>query len=306
MRDDPLLSIKAQEQAAYQALLKDPSRLRMLKEKAGLGDGKSEKERRREEKEKMREEKEERRKIREERRRRRDERGGSDSGSEREGRRKEERSRSPVREDRRRDSYGNGRDDRGEGSSSRDYRSRNEYQERRNGDERDRDGFRSRDSRVSYRPRDSKDSYRPRDRDSHYYRPNQDRNSNSRWDNRTSNNPRPQASDLNDSKIPSAPISTSTSISTVTEEASNRAAKLAAMQQSASNLNTTRDAYLKRVEKEELEEMEKEEILRKKAKRDGDGKGSFLLDQARSEGGIGLEERLKRGAGRGLQKLGAD
>lgn len=35
-------------------------------------------------------------------------------------------------------------------------------------------------------------------------------------------------------------------------------------------------------------------------------KVAFLIDQARNDGAIGLEERLKRGAGRGLQKIGPD
>ncbi|CAD6903467.1 unnamed protein product [Tilletia laevis] len=59
IRADPLLAIKQQEQAAYQALLKDPARLRQLQEANGVvtGESKEERRKRREEKRRAKEEK---------------------------------------------------------------------------------------------------------------------------------------------------------------------------------------------------------------------------------------------------------
>lgn len=54
IREDPMLAIKQQEQAAYQALLKDPTRLRQLRAAAGLADEDSKEERRQRKKEKKR------------------------------------------------------------------------------------------------------------------------------------------------------------------------------------------------------------------------------------------------------------
>ena len=60
IREDPMFAIKQQEQAAYQALLKDPTRLRQLRAAAGLQDedGKEERRRRKEERRRKRDERE--------------------------------------------------------------------------------------------------------------------------------------------------------------------------------------------------------------------------------------------------------
>ncbi|EPQ28956.1 uncharacterized protein PFL1_03246 [Pseudozyma flocculosa PF-1] len=76
VREDPMLAIKQQEQAAYEALLRDPTRLRQMRQKAGLPDTADRKE-----------SKEERRRRKDEKRRRREEqadhRGHASSSSSR-------------------------------------------------------------------------------------------------------------------------------------------------------------------------------------------------------------------------------
>lgn len=137
IREDPLLAIKQQEQAAYQALLANPHRLKQLQEKAGLKAGKKD------EKKKEKDEKRRRKEERRERRARGEKEGRSESPElelgeggigealdrrERErgygGSSRRERSRSPRRYDerdrtpRRRDDYNDRRLDHYASSSS--------------------------------------------------------------------------------------------------------------------------------------------------------------------------------------------
>lgn len=71
IREDPLLAIKQQEQAAYQALLSNPLRFREMQERNGIKPKRSSEEKARE-KEKRRKEKEEKKRLKHERKHHRD------------------------------------------------------------------------------------------------------------------------------------------------------------------------------------------------------------------------------------------
>ena len=79
--------------------------------------------------------------------------------------------------------------------------------------------------------------------------------------------------------------------------AAERAAKLAAMTASASELDATRTKSLAQRAEEERVEMEKEERMRKKYTKD-DVKGTFFAQKTE----IGLSETLGRRNGVGLQR----
>ncbi|EST08968.2 CBF1-interacting co-repressor CIR, N-terminal domain protein [Kalmanozyma brasiliensis GHG001] len=87
VREDPMLAIKQQEQEAYEALLRDPARLRQLKMQAGIdvnSESKEERRRRKEEKRRRHEERDRRSRHDDEDRRRRP--GSSHSSSHHESR----------------------------------------------------------------------------------------------------------------------------------------------------------------------------------------------------------------------------
>ncbi|RGP66267.1 pre-mrna-splicing factor cwc25 [Fusarium sporotrichioides] len=161
IREDPLLAIKRQEQAAYEAMMNDPARRRQLLAARGIDDEKKEKSRRKED------------------RHRRRHRHRSADGEDRHHRRRRSysRSQSPRRRDgSREDRHRRRRDD------SRDRHSRRRRDDSDEGDRRDRDsrssGDRHRhdsdrrhsDDRRDDRPRDSRRDERPRDNNRQYSR----------------------------------------------------------------------------------------------------------------------------------------
>ncbi|SPO39947.1 uncharacterized protein PSFLO_05429 [Pseudozyma flocculosa] len=172
VREDPMLAIKQQEQAAYEALLRDPTRLRQMRQKAGLPDTADRKE-----------SKEERRRRKDEKRRRREEqadhRGHASSSSsrhhrDRDGDRDDDRHGHHRSSHRHRHGHGHGgyddrdhdrRDDSGRHPSR--YRSDDD---RRNqdrggtGGSRDHGRSRSRGSPERYGRREEEDRSRPRRR----------------------------------------------------------------------------------------------------------------------------------------------
>ncbi|KAH9044518.1 Pre-mRNA splicing factor-domain-containing protein [Lactarius pseudohatsudake] len=294
VREDPLLAIKQQEAAAYETLMSNPLRLREMQERNGIKPSKKDKKDKKREKQ---ERKEQRRREREERHRPRspplsdyDERDHDHRRSPRSRRSLSPRdrySRSPVdsrrfrdRDERPRPSYSPHRD----GRRSRSPDSRRERRERSNGfdtgrrrvpderkprwprsDESDpetRGRERSRTPERGTRHGDDSLLKRPRSRSPAVEAPRNHKRT------RPSSPPRPPA---------------------VTDD---RAARLAAMTNSAAEMSAERKDRLAALLEKEKAELEAEELARAKSK----GMGGFLSkEQKKVFGGHGgLEERLRR------------
>ncbi|EJT99967.1 hypothetical protein DACRYDRAFT_68900 [Dacryopinax primogenitus] len=285
IRDDPLLAIKRQEQAAYEALMSNPLRLKQLKEKAGIKDDKKKaKEEKRKRKEQRRAERG-RERGRDERRS--DETDEDDYDDRRRSngyRRERDYDRSRNRDDDRDRAYSRGRRD---SRSDSPYYDRRSLSPRRNREER---YACSPPRRSPPRRRASDDSPPPRERDrSPYSRrspPPRER----------SPPPRRRVSPPHRSP-PSRPAGRS-----VEDLERDRAARLAAMSTSAVRLTEERKERL-----EKLLEQEKVEAAAEEARRKG-SKASFLeREEMRMVGGdMSLEERMRRSGRQGLQRIEAD
>ena len=295
IREDPLLAIKQQEQAAYQALLSNPLRLREMQERAGMKvkDKKDKKDRKRE--------KEEKKRRKEERRRHRDSRSRSPDT-----RHRSRHSRSPDVRMRLRSP-----DDRRE----RDYPARRDYYDRRSrsrspdrGDSKhhslpsrlppsyDRPSDRSsspepprrgdRDRRRSRSP-PRYDDYKPRQDDSFSKRPR----SRSPRRGPERDEPYPKRSRIERPPIPSRPPPPPSN----QPKPDDRAARLAAMQSDASTMSVDRKERLAQLLEKEKAELEADDRARKESK----GMSSYLsMEQKRVFGGTGgLEDRIRRGRG---------
>jgi Pre-mRNA splicing factor/N-terminal domain of CBF1 interacting co-repressor CIR len=239
IREDPMLAIKKQEQAAYEAMMNDPVRRRQLMQAAEKENGSSEKERRHRHRHRHRDDEDRRS-------RHRSRRHDYDNDDRKHRRRRDDnasRSRSPVR---------NSRTQRSPSPSRRT--SRREHRER------------------SYSPQSRRRERSPRrDRE----RDRDDRRQT--WH----HNPRPAPSHR-DAPAPSKPSD---------EE---RAAKLAAMQQNASDLDNMRTDRLAAVDAREQAEREADEAARARTSKDG-GRGAFLSNINKRAGELDLSERLQRG-----------
>ena len=285
IREDPLLAIKQQEQAAYQALLSNPLRLREMQERNGLKPKKSKEEKKRE--------KEERKRLKHERKHRRIRSSSlNDRRSERRSPSYDDFDRSPAPYSRRsrspERSYSNAKryDDPsprrlGRSRSPEQYRHRHSYSPAR-------DGRMPPVSRVWPRSDESDDDYnggRTRDRTSHPVNGKRYRSPSPR-DDRGSENKRFRASPPPQRREPPRRVDT------VTEE---RAARLAAMTSNASVMSLERQERLAALLEKEKADLEAEEQARARSK----GMGSFLShEQKKVFGGSGgLEERIKRGRG---------
>ncbi|PWN40351.1 hypothetical protein IE81DRAFT_325648 [Ceraceosorus guamensis] len=325
IRDDPLMSIKAQEAAAYQALLKDPTRLKALKAAAAAkgGDGSPAEG----------ESKEERRRRKEEKRRRKEEREGRrEEDRQREGDRyrdaRREEDRSGLRD---RDAYYGRMEDRGgrrerpdrsdrAHRDEREDRHQRDYERSRRDDWYDRGGYREGESSTQRRASSGRDARHLIDRrqPSSARRPHSrspSRHDGARSRSRSPIRPAP-------APAPAPPLDARSSY----PAASEREAKLAAMQSNASALNASRRSQLERVRvAEEAELVREEELRRKLASRrekagggEEGGKATFVLEQQRLAYGMGagargqkdmemdLAQRLRRGGREGLQRMGAD
>lgn len=259
IREDPLLAIKQQEQAAYQALMSNPLRLREMQERNGIKPKKEKKDKKREKKEK----KERLAKEREDRSRsrtpiddykRNDRR--HDAGDDRHYRRRS-RSRSPG--------YRRGRD-------SRDDHVRTWPRS----DESDDNGYGRRRSVERSGKRTEDDRKRRRSPSPLHRNP---------YPKRTRYSPPPRS----DSRPgPSTQKQSSNA-------AGDRAAKLAAMQSGAATMEVERQQRLMALLEKEKADLEAEEQARAKSK----GMGGFLgQEQKKVFGGVGgLEDRIKRGRG---------
>ena len=318
IREDPLLAIKKQEEAALRAMANRPDVRKALRAMKN-GDGESKEER----KARKRAEKDDRRRERHERReKRRDysrsrspkseysgDRDGrrSHSGRERSdyGRDRDEfgreerrryrsrsRSTSPKRERedsrRREDSPGRHRDDRSE--SRRDH-----HDDRRRSDRREEDRYR--DERRGDRERDDRIPP-PRHNPSHSGHSNGYRDGHDSRDVRP-HHARPSAMDMADrptSARPSAPAPpTAGGVGSSLDEM--RAARLAAMTSSARDMDDQRAQSLKiRAEREKLEE-ERDMAMRARMGKEAVNAGFF-----NSQKNLSLGEAMSRRGGQGLQR----
>jgi len=298
IREDPLLAIKQQEQAAYQALMSNPLRLREMQERNGVKSKKDKKEKKKEKKEKKE-------------RVRLEEYGRNRSYS----RSRSPRRRSPSydRYSRSRRSPSHDRYDRSRRSPSHDrygrsQRSRSPIRPSRDS-QRDEDHYASKRKRsptsdARSRPRGDPPS---RDHDRVHTWPRSDEsdgsNNRRRYDDRrapvgdrrqrsrspASKRTRRSPSLPPRSSRPSEPSQISAPGTT------DRAARLAAMQSNASTHEQDRQKRLVALLEKEKAELAEEERLRAKSK----GMGGFLShEQKRVFGGEGgLEDRIRRGRG---------
>ena len=281
IREDPLLLIKQQEQAAYQTLMSNPLRLRELQERNGIKPKKDKKEKKKE--------KEEHRRLKHARKNHRDGDSRSRSPVERHNRRGSpvdnylySRSRSPdvVRRDDRYDRHYSRRSPSPEyRPRRRDSRSPPRYHRRDDrrhepawprSDESDSvDGARGRATNAFY-------DKRRRSRSNSYDRPDDHRTKRAR----ALTPPRQESRDTSHNQ---------------TRSAGDRAARLAAMTSNATSMSAERQERLAALLEKEKAELEADERARAKSK----GMGSFLSqEQKKAFGGTGgLEDRIRRGRG---------
>lgn len=254
IREDPMLAIKKQEQAAYEAMMNDPVRRRQLMQAAGKDSGSAEKERRHHRHRHRHRDDEDRRS------RHRSRRHDYDEDDDRKHRRRRgssasvSRSRSPARHSRSRRSPSPSRH-----TSRRSRSPRREHREHRE---------------RSYSPQPWRRDRSPRrDRDREHERNDRRKT----WH----HNPRP------------APTQHEAQASSKSAE-EERAAKLAAMQNNAIELDHVRADRLAAADAREKAEREADEAARARTSKDG-GKGAFLSNINKRAGELDLSERLQRG-----------
>ncbi|GKT42835.1 pre-mRNA-splicing factor CWC25 [Colletotrichum spaethianum] len=296
VREDPLLAIKRQEQAAYEAMMNDPIKRRQLLASMGMADDKSKS----------------RSKDKEERHKRRHHHRHRDGDDDRDRHRKRRRSYSRSRSPRRR------RDDPEDGD-------RHERQRRRSDSENRHSHRRRRVSRSrSPRRRDSgdKDDYDRRDRrdrreDRERQRPasvsDEDRairrrerspRRNDRRDDRNGDASRsrgPRNYDNRRQDRDRQPDGRANGGKEADDQAADeeRARKLAAMQAAASDLDTDRVRRLAALEEREKAAREADNQARERSSKYGDRE--FVNGLHRQAGNMSLGERMGRGR-QGLQK----
>jgi len=265
IREDPLLAIKQQEQAAYQALMSNPLRLKQLQEKNGM---------------KVKKDKKEKRKHKDKGKHRSDDRPRSLERT-----RHRSRSHSPHRS---RDDY------------SRSRRSPSPYSRhsrRRSPSYPLRDDHRCQRDRSADEPphrRGSRDDVRQWPRSDESDEVPSSRSSGNKP--RSSHDDRKRQRSQSPPRRPSPPKRSRVSpppVTTQTQPATDRAARLAAMSSNATVMSSERQEHLKKLLEQEKRESELEQQLRAKSK----GMGGFLnQEQKKVFGGSGdLEERLRRG-----------
>ncbi|KDR85427.1 hypothetical protein GALMADRAFT_234299 [Galerina marginata CBS 339.88] len=297
IREDPLLAIKQQEQAAYQALLSNPLRLAKMQKDLGVKPKKDKSERKRE--------KEERKRLKRERHKDRDSRTPSPA-TRRIGRdrspvsndyhrssrtlspryRSTSRSRSPVPPRHRDDEYA-GRSRR---YSPKQYRGRSRSHSPRR--------YSRSDSEERYRdlPSGSNGFHgRRQDEPSHRYPPpprHLENGKRSRSPSPRRRSPPPKR--IRAERSPPPPPRASSSNTNIKAE-EDRAARLAAMTLNANSMSEDRQKRLAALLEKEKAELEADERARTKSK----GMSGFLSEeQKRVFGGVGgLEDRIKRGKG---------
>ncbi|KAH0424174.1 pre-mRNA-splicing factor cwc25 [Colletotrichum camelliae] len=306
VREDPLLAIKRQEQAAYEAMMNDPIKRRQLLASMGIEDQQKDKS-------KKREDRHERHKRRHHRRR--DDDSEDDRRHKRRRGQPDSRSRSPRRrqgdsddEDRReRRHRRSDSQDRDRGSHRRRRSPRSRSPRRRESGEKDdyerRDRRERRDDRERRRQPSVSDEDRPvrqRERSPRGYDGrNGDRTGDRNGEASGSRDRRPHENrrfDRNRDTRGDGRANGKADNSAADEE---RARKLAAMQAAASDLDTDRDRRLAALEAQEKAAREADDQAREKSSKYGDRQ--FVNGLHRKAGNLGLAERIGRGR-QGLQR----
>ncbi|KAK7695177.1 hypothetical protein QCA50_002367 [Cerrena zonata] len=300
IREDPLFAIKQQEQAAYQALMSNPLRLKEMQERNGIKPKKDKKDKK---------DKKEKKKHRKER-----DHDRSASPYHRDSRRSDSRDRHSHR---RRSPSPYSRRSR---SPPRRYNDDHEYRGTKRGRSHSRSPCTSRRDDRSREPhRDSRDAGRVRtwprsdesddaahDRRNHAEGSNGDRPPKPASPDRKrrfSRSPERSHSQSFKRSRPSPPPPRHDSTSKPsTSSADDRAARLAAMSSNATTLTAERREHLTSLLAQETADREAEERARAKSK----GMGDFLShEQKKVFGGSGgLEDRIRRG--RGQMRVDAD
>ena len=295
---DPMLAIKKQEQAAYEAMMSDPVRRRQLMLAAG-----------REEEERVEKSKERRKEKDREGRHRRHRYRHRDHDDDDGHRSRRHRRYSDEHEDghrSRRKRYSNEDDDR---RSHRDHsdrrqrppsvsesRSRSRSPRRRSDEDRDNRRYSSRRDRSYSRPRSPasrrrRDSYdERRDRRRSYPSPRRSGSSDSRsrspyQSRRQDSSRRERRRSPSYSTKQKAYVSPPNDTSKKADEDANRAAKLAAMQSNASELETDRQTRLADIAEKEARQRAEEDKKRS-------DRGKFIGSVRREAEGVGMERRL--------------
>ncbi|KAI0756846.1 Pre-mRNA splicing factor-domain-containing protein [Daedaleopsis nitida] len=291
IREDPLLAIKQQEQAAYQALMSNPLRLRELQERNGIKPKKDKKDKKDKKKDKHKHRKDKHKE---------DSRSRSRSPySDRERRRPDSRDRysrrrSPSPYDRRPRSPVPSR-------SRYDDDRRDESRSNRPGRSRDRTPDRYRDSRSDFgqvRTWPRSDESDDNGHESRRPRSPSTRNSRDDFDGRKrrrSSSRSPRRAEPGPSKRTRMSPPPPRPAPRPVDKPDDRAARLAAMSSNASSLTSERREHLTKLLEQEKAELAAEERVRAKAK----GMGGFLSHEQKKVfgGGGGLEERIRRGRG---------
>ena len=256
VRDDPMLAIKKQEQAAYEAMLKDPVRRAALLKAAGANAEESERKERRH-KHKHRDRDSERHRDR-------------DDGHRRH-RHRDEDDRDHRRSSHRRRRSEDDRYDRHDGRSRGHRRTRS----RSPSDSRSPPPYRRRESAADRRRSRSPEPYRNGGRHN-----DRDLKHSKSWNHPPS---RPSFDEKPNRIDPSAATD-------------DRAAKLAAMQQAASELDIDRERRIKVMEEREAASREAEAAERTRSSKLG-GKGDFSIGMRKKGLEMGLGDRMRRGRG---------
>ncbi|KAI3627605.1 CWC25 [Malassezia furfur] len=322
IREDPLLAIKQQEQAVYEMLMKDPTRLRQMRAKMGLEPDRSERRHRHRDGDRSTRHSHHGRHSRSERSRYDDDR------SERSSRHDDRSERSSRYDDRSsRDAY------RSERHRSHRYDRYDRRDVRRDPDDRRHEEDRyasSRHGRDDYERRHSSSRYDDAERS--YVSGRRDRDGRdrrledgpSKYEDRASRSSRAESSQAseythrNRYRAQDRPRGgRERSRSPARMDDTTREAKLAAMMSDARKLEDQRNAWIDKVNAEEQSRQAEEDQARNDAhdhskwrEGGGTGKAAFLLDQQRSlwgeqSGGMDLHERLRRSRN-GLQRVGAE
>lgn len=274
IREDPLLAIKQQEQAAYQALMSNPLRLREMQERNGIKPKKDKHERNKK--------KDERKRLKAERKHHRDSRSLSPRDP-RQSRSPYERRRSPVPYSRRSTSQERGHHRLLRHDSYRytpDFRRRS-YSRSPILDDRVRERERNVDSSHSRRRRISPNYINGRHSDS-----------------READDHRFHSKEYHaDRSPPPKPCQSSPSKQDVKSLSEVRTARLAAMTFDATSMQSERKQRLAELLEKEKAELAKEESERAKSAKSG-GIGGFMnSDFKKVYGEGGLEDRIRRTRG---------
>ncbi|KAH9486534.1 Pre-mRNA-splicing factor CWC25 [Psilocybe cubensis] len=294
IREDPLLAIKQQEQAAYQALLSNPLRLAKMQKELGV---------------KPKKDKKEKKRAKEERRRLRHEHKHGRSGSR--SPRRVDRDRSPLSDDYHSSKHTRSPRRRSRSRSPSSYRRRDDnYSEkpRRYSPEVERGRSRSRSRSPRPRRRDdsekryrsgrspSVERYNSRQNGRHYRQSSPSRyNASVKRDRTHSPRPRsPPPKRIRSGRSPS-PTSIPPPRASSNKFDEDRAARLAAMSANATAMSEDRQKRLAALLEKEKAELEADEQARARSK----GMSGYLSqEQKRVFGGLGgLEDRIKRGRG---------